>query len=142
MSSLSASTSPPLVITPFWHKVPTIMIVAGGVLGLIGVALPSLQLQFAFSYLMAFMFFLSFCLGGLFFVILHHLFDAGWSVPIRRINEHIACLLPVLAPLFLPILLFAKKIYPWMTVNPADDHALHAKLPLFTVPGFYIMAAI
>ena len=39
------------------------------------------------------MFFLSLVLGALFLVMVHHLFDAGWSVAIRRFCEHLACLL-------------------------------------------------
>ena len=27
-----------------------------------------------------------------------------------------------------------------MSINPATDHALKAKLPLFTIPGFYIVS--
>ena len=33
--------------------------------------------QFGYSWLFAYMFFLSFCLGALFLVLVHHLFDAG-----------------------------------------------------------------
>src|SRR5215475_4628061 len=74
---------------------------------------------FAFDWLLAFMFFLSLCLGALFLVIAHHLFDAGWSVPIRRFCEHIASLLfPWMLILFLPIALLARTLYSWMRENP------------------------
>jgi len=100
--------------------------------------------QFAFSWLLGFMFFLSLCGGALFLVMAHHLFDAGWSVPIRRFCEHIASLFfPWLALLFVPIVVFAKTLYAWMRENPHYmDHALKAKQPLFTMPGFYIVAII
>ena len=49
--------------------------------------------QFFMSYLTAYMFCLSLCVGALFLVFLHHLFDASWSVPIRRVTEQISCLL-------------------------------------------------
>src|SRR5678815_2787263 len=123
-----------------WRKIPFILIVAGGLLALIGAFVNTKQ--FAYSYLLAFMFYLSLCLGGLFLVLLHHLFDASWSVPIRRIEEHFGGLLPIMTALFLPIALFAKTIYPWMTANPNTDHALRSKLPLFTVPMFYVVAAL
>src|SRR4029078_8411672 len=95
--------------------------------------------------LWAYMFYLSICLGGLFLVIVHHLFDAGWSVPYRRFCEHIAKLtFPTMALLFIPIALFAKRIYPWMMEVKAGfaatDHALRAKQPLFTEKWFYIVA--
>ena len=115
------------------------LIAIGAIGGLIGAF--SLPKQFAHSYLLAFMFFLSICLGGLFLTIIHHLFDASWSVPIRRINEHLAFLLPVMGVLFIPIAILAPtEIYEWMRADVHADHALHAKQPLFTMGGFYGVA--
>src|SRR5262245_10948704 len=135
-----------------WRNVPEYLLIAGGaflVLGIIAVKAQSgadwgtaLVKQFGFSWLLAFMFFLSICLGGLFLVLVHHLFDAGWSVATRRFCEHIACLLPWMLIFFIPVALLAPELYPWMTRDPAHDHALHAKLPLFTKPMFYVVAAI
>lgn len=99
--------------------------------------------QFAYSYLVAFMFFLSLCLGALFLVLLHHLFDASWSVTIRRFLEHMAFLLPVMAVLFLPIALLAPQIYPWMSLDPTHmDHALRAKHAYLNKPMFYLRALL
>lgn len=123
-----------------WRPLPMWLMIIGGLGALIGWAVPSLRLQFAYSWLLAFMFFLSLCLGGLFLVLLHHLFDASWSVAIRRFEEHIAFLLPVMTVLFVPIAIFAPRIYPWMGIDPHTDHALHAKQPLFTTPMFYVVA--
>src|SRR5688572_33390621 len=125
--ALPHSPGAKLVIPPLWQKLPLILIALGGLGGVIGFFVPSLTKQFAHSYLLAFMFFLSLCLGGLFLVLIHHLFDAAWSVPIRRVAEHMAFLLPVMAILFIPIGFMAKPlIYNWMRA-PASDHALHAK---------------
>jgi hypothetical protein len=119
------------------------LIALGGLGSLIGALVPSLHKQFAYSWLLAFMFFLSLGLGGFFMVLVHHLFDASWSVAIRRFEEHLACLLPIMAFLFIPIAIFAPilPIYPWMHHNPATDEALRAKQPLFTIPMFYVVAA-
>ena len=123
-----------------WRNVPVILLVVGGVLSVIGwIGFPR---EFAYSWLLAFMFFLSISLGAMFLVLAHHLFDAGWSVPIRRFCEHIACILPWMIVPFIPIALMAKTIYSWMNSNPATDHALAAKQPLFTQPMFYIVSAI
>lgn len=131
---------PPLDLSK-WRNVPAILMAAGGALALLGFFFD--RQQFAYSWLLAFMFFLSLGLGALFLVIAHHLFDAGWSVPIRRFCEHIASLLfPWLALLFLPIALLAKTIYPWMSEKPPLDHSLQAKQPLFTAPMFYVVAAL
>jgi hypothetical protein len=119
-----------------WRNLPVILMAVGGVISVIGLAVD--RKEFAFSWLLAFMFFLSICLGALFLVLAHHLFDAGWSVPIRRFCEHIACLLPWMAIPFVVIAFFAKsQIYGWMNASPATDHALASKQPLFTVPAFY-----
>jgi hypothetical protein len=84
------------------------------------------------------MFCLSLCLGALFLVILNHLFDAQWMLPIRRFLEHLACqLFPTIAILWIPIGVLAPDIYQWMKSDPAADHALAAKYPLFTTNGFY-----
>jgi hypothetical protein len=130
-----------LVIDAKWRMLPKVLLIAGGVLGLIGAFVNTKQ--FAYSYLLAFMFFLSLCLGAMFLVMVHHLFDAAWSVPVRRVAEHMMFLLPVMGVLFIPIAILAKPvIYNWMQHDPHLDHALHAKHPLFTLPGFYIVAII
>lgn len=68
--------------------------------------------QFAFSWLVAFMFFLSIVLGSLFLTLMHHLFDAAWSTPIRRVLEHLACLaFPTMTVLFVPIALLRPQLY-------------------------------
>jgi hypothetical protein len=126
-----------------WRALPTWLMGAGGLLAFIGLLIS--PTRFGYSWLLAFTFFLSLCLGALFLVLMHHLFDAGWSVPIRRFCEHIACLAsPTMAILFIPIALLATRLYPWMgsELQEAPDHALHAKLPLFTRPGFYLIAAL
>jgi hypothetical protein len=124
-----------------WRQAPNCAIAMGLALALAG-ALINLK-QFGYSWLLAFMFFLSLTLGALFLVLMHHLFDAGWSVPIRRTCEHVACLAsPWLAVFFLPIALLASRLYPWMgpELQAAPDHALHAKWPLFTKPAFFLVA--
>ena len=125
---------------------PVVMMALGGILTLLG-ALVSFHknggVELGISWLLAFMFFLSIALGCLFLVLVHHLTDAGWSVGIRRFNEHIAALLfPQLALMFLPVALLAPKIYSWMTIDPATDNTVAAKLPVFTMPGFWIASAV
>lgn len=122
-----------------YRNVPVILLALGAVIALVGFIF--FRKQFAFSWLLSFMFFLSLSLGAMFLVMVHHLFDAGWSVAIRRFCEHIASLLfPWMALLFLPIALLAKNLYHWMDKAPVSDHALAAKQPLFTPSGFYIAA--
>lgn len=142
MSSHTANENLPALDLSKWRKVPTILIVVGGVLALLGAIFKTQQ--FGYSWLLAYMFFLSICLGGLFLVLVHHLFDAGWSVPIRRVNEHLAFLSVPMAILFIPIAILAPRIYPWMNklAHHETDHAILAKQPLFTFPMFYIVAGL
>jgi hypothetical protein len=124
-----------------WRKVPGILMVLGAVLSVIGVAIN--RAEFGFCWLLAFMFFLSVALGGLFLTMIHHLTDAGWSVATRRFCEHIGALLfPWLALLFMPVLILAPKIYHWMKLNPDTDRVLSVRWPLFTWPGFAIVSAV
>ena len=147
MSTHPPSANPPLDLSK-WAKVPNLLIAFGVIAAIAGLALDYTRhhdlRQFAFSWLVAFMFTLSLCLGSLFLVLAHHLFDAGWSVPPRRFLEHIAsALFPWMAILFVPIALLAKTIYPWMQVaDPHSDHAIAAKHPLFTTAGFYCVVVV
>ncbi len=105
---------------------------------------PTLAKQFAHSYLTAYMFVLSLCMGSLFMVFLHHLFDAAWSVSIRRVTEALASMLfPHMLVALLPIILLEKELYPWMSIaEPATDAALNAKKGLFNVPMFNILVPV
>jgi len=142
----SPSKTAPLDLSK-WAKLPGKLIGIGLVLTIIGLVVSYSRhhdfRQFGFSWLVAFMFVLSICLGALFLVLAHHLFDAGWSVPPRRFLEHIAsALFPWMAILFIPVAILAPKIYPWMSGDPHTDHAIHAKMPLFTTAGFYIVVVL
>ena len=142
MSSESTSTSDRAAIiqNASWRKWPTYALVGGGVLTFLGLILNSKQ--FMYSYLLAYMFCLSICLGSLILIILHHLFDAGWSVPTRRILENItAGLFPWMAVLFVPIAFFATNVYEWMSMDP-PDHALHNKEGYLNLTFFFIRAII
>src|SRR2546427_11849463 len=106
------STPAPLDLSK-WRNLPNWLMGVGGLGVLLGAAVPALRQQFAFFWLLAFMLFLSLCLGGVFLVLMHHLFDAGGAGPIRRFCEHLACLLPVMGILFLPIAVLAPEQNPW-----------------------------
>src|SRR5689334_17848726 len=110
---MNSHSSPEPFSLARWRNVPMLLMVGGGLLALLGLILS--PRQFGFCWLLAFMFYLSLALGALFLVIVHHLFDAGWSVAIRRFCEHISTLLfPCLLLLFIPIAVLAPKLYKWM----------------------------
>ena len=145
MSHDTKHLPPPLDLSD-WRKLPSVLMVVGGILSVAGAALSCRHndlREFGFSWLLAFMFYYSIALGALFLVMVHHLTDAGWSVGIRRFCEHLASLLfPWLAILFLPVGLLGTKIYKWMTLDSATNNLVAAKLPVFTTPGFWVASAV
>lgn len=85
--------------------------------------------RFGLAYVTSFAFLLSLSLGGLFFVMLQHLTLSGWSVAIRRPAEILAGNLPVLAVLFVPVLIMVwagtGEPYPW-ACSQAGGGSAHA----------------
>jgi hypothetical protein len=98
--------------------------------------------RFFFAYLLAFAFVLSLALGSLYFVLLHHLTNSGWSVVLRRIAELFAGTLPFLAVLGVPLLFGMGELYPWAHGAYAATHARAAYLnvPFFAVRGVIYFA--
>jgi hypothetical protein len=78
---------------------------------------------FSHAYLLAFVFYLTIALGALFFVILHHLAKAGWSVTLRRLAEALSGNILLLAILFVPIAFSLGDIYPWAKKSHSDQQA-------------------
>lgn len=97
--------------------------------------------QFAFSYLFAFVFFLTICMGGLFWTLVHHAVDAEWSVVVRRQMENLASLLVVMAVLFIPLVFVAPRLWYWMDKLPGQDILLDEKWPYLTKWFFWSRAA-
>ena len=97
--------------------------------------------QFAFSWLFAGSFFFTLLVGALFWVVIHHAVDAVWSVGIRRQLENIACLLPLLALLLLPLLLVAPRVWNWMAESPAHDHEFAEKAAYLNAGFFWVRTA-
>ena len=97
--------------------------------------------QFAFSWLFAFAFFFTICAGSLFWILVHHAVDADWSVVVRRQLENVAWLFPVIALLFIPIILNAPTLFKWMKIAPGVDPLLDGKAAYLNQPFFWIRAA-
>jgi hypothetical protein len=99
--------------------------------------------QFFFSYLTAFVFWLTLGLGGLFFVMLHHLVDAKWSVVLRRIAENLMRVTPIMVVFFIPLTLGLHELFHWTHADAvAADPILQSKEPYLNIPFFGIRAAV
>jgi hypothetical protein len=95
--------------------------------------------RFLFSYLHNYLYFLSITHGALFFVLVHHLSRAGWSVTVRRVAEVMAANVWIFALMFLPILAIVWSrsglVYPWTDPDYlAENPAVAAKAGYFNVP--------
>ena len=97
---------------------------------------------FFHSYLTAWGFSATIGVGGLFFVMLHHLVDATWSVVIRRIAENVMMALVMITPFFIPILFGLHDLYHWTHPDlVASDHILQGKAAYLNIP-FYIIRTV
>lgn len=99
--------------------------------------------QFFHSYLTAFVFWTSIALGGLFFVMLHHLVDATWSVVIRKFGESLMMALPFMALFAIPVLLGARELFHWTDPElVATDELLQGKSGYLNFTFFLIRTII
>src|SRR5687767_3299285 len=87
------------------------------------------RVRFLHAYLTAYVWAAGIVLGALFFVMLHHLARAGWSVVVRRIAEQIAGTMPLLAVLFVPIAVGHHDLYHhWVDMDAhPEDQVLQGK---------------
>jgi len=69
--------------------------------------------SFYSAYLIGFMFWLGLPLGCMAILMLYHLVGGKWGTVIRRILEAGMTTLPLMAILFIPILLNLRRLYPW-----------------------------
>src|SRR4029453_15164247 len=87
--------------------------------------------QFYHSYLFGYVFALDIALGALFWVLIHHVADAGWSVGLRRVYENMSRAIIPLAVLFVPVLvgIFPRNLHAWYSFvqgpEPAEGHLKH-----------------
>jgi hypothetical protein len=127
-----------------WNRIPAIG--AGlALVGVVGCAVLGMgnPKQFFFSWLVSFLFFLSLALGALFFVLIQYAAQGGWGIVLRRIGETVFATLPVMAVLFLPVLLGLHDLYEWSHPGITEQDALlHWKAPYLNVPFFLIRAAL
>src|SRR5688500_5317093 len=128
----------------WWNRLPVI----GAVAALLGAVLCAIlgfgnPKQFFFSWLVSFLFFLSLGLGALFFVLIQYASQGGWGIVVRRIGETTFATIPLMAALFIPVLLGMHHLYEWSHAGAAEhDALLRWKAPYLNVPFFLIRAAV
>jgi hypothetical protein len=102
--------------------------------------------RFFRSYLVAWQFWLGLPLGALGLLMIHNLTGGEWGLVIRRPLEAMAGTLPVMAVLFLPVLLGLGRLYEWTHGEHIEEehlrHAVEAKSAYLNVPFFLLRAGI
>lgn len=99
--------------------------------------------QFWHAYLIAFTYFTSISLGGLFFVVVLHLTGAHWGVVLRRLGEIIAMGIGLCGLLFIPIALLILSgdgaLYPWAAAEGkmGFENLAHEK-QIYLNHGFFV----
>ena len=99
-------------------------------IGLVGIAFTACGLfvsggqAVAMSWLVGVTYWTAIAIGMLMLILIHHIFDASWSVVLRRQFEHGLSAFKWLALLFLPLILVSVLgpkdiVWPWM--NPAGE---------------------
>src|SRR5687768_13973055 len=115
-----------------------------GVVLILAMLVPWNHDQFFEAYLIGWTFWTGIAVGSLALLLLQHLTGGGWGFVIRRILEASTRTLPVMAVLFIPILLGAHSLYHhWMDPEEVKKHAVVAvKTPYLNFPFFTIRAVI
>lgn len=134
-------TSPPapspilLALQQRWQRPALLIGGLGLLLALVGLVVD--RPQFWQSYLLAYLFWLEIGLGGLGFVLLHHLVGGRWSAQIRHPLEAAAGTLKLMALLFLPFIVGLTTLYPWLDADHvAATPLLQAKSGWLNLPFF------
>ena len=100
--------------------------------------------QFFQAYLLGWTFWTGIAVGSLALLMLQHLTGGGWGFVIRRVLEAATRTLPVMAILFLPIILGAHDVYHhWLDPKELAKHAVvNFKTPYLNLPFFIIRTVI
>jgi hypothetical protein len=115
-------------------KVNGILLVVGGLGTLLSLAYllgafgKESQKAFAYSWLFAFFFFFTITNGGIFWTMLQHISNSGWSVAVRRFFENLGSNVKWMAFFALPFLLIPNvqdALWEWMVIHKEAAHHAH-----------------
>jgi hypothetical protein len=121
-----------------------------GAIGAVGIALGLVTFGDHFadafwqSYLIGYIFWIGITLGALGILMIQHLTGGAWTMISRRVLEACTRTLPLMAVLFVPIVLNMDRLYPWVNPDPNDEsmqHVLHLK-GAYLNEGFFVIRAL
>ena len=117
-------------------------LVAGGI-GLAACALGFIfdRGHFFRSWLIAYLLFLGIALGSLALLMIQHLSGGAWGI-FRRIFEASSRTLPLMALLFLPIVLGMGSLYPWTHPDLVQQDEVLRHRTIYLNTGFFLVRAL
>lgn len=99
--------------------------------------------QFFRSYLFSYLFYIGLALGCMATAMLQYLSGGAWGLVLRRVTESAMRTLPLLAVLFIPVLIGIPRLYSWSHPEiVAADSILQHKHVYLNVPFFIIRTLI
>lgn len=120
------------------NRIQRIALIVGGVgivLLIVGAFLS--PAQFFQAYLKGYVFWTQIALGCLGILLIHHVAGGAWSAVIQRPLEAGALTLPLMAVLFIPLILGMQSLYIWAVPEiVAEDPLIQFKSPYLNVPFF------
>src|SRR5438477_9395884 len=135
-------TAPPVIKTIYQRSA-----IIGAIFAVISVILAVISPdEFYRGYLLGFMCWLGVALGSMAILMIRHLTGGGWGMVIRRILGAALRTLPLLAILFIPVILGMHKVYIWaQPLNQIADKHLREHLEditktYLTTNGFILRA--
>jgi hypothetical protein len=128
-----------------WKKpLPKRVTSLGWLLFFLGVALYALGYwtdarHAAFSNVINFLFLTSIAAGAIFLIAMDYISGSVWSVPMRRIIEFLAALIPLAALLALPSLFHLGDIYRWAGAASVATHAFSPSKQAYLSADFFVL---
>ena len=147
--SAAPARYPDLTAPPVVKTIAQRSLMVGVVFGLVAVILAFFRPeQFFRAYLLGFMCWLGVALGSMAILMIRHLTGGGWGMVIRRILGAAMRTVPLLALLFIPVILGIHKLYIW--AQPLDqvadkhlrEHLQNITQTYLTTKGFIVRAIV
>src|SRR5579871_1057875 len=139
--------SAPPVVNLIGRRSLAIGAVASVVAVILGLTNPTVFLR---GYLISYMDWLSVCLGAMVILMIRHLTGGGWGMVIRRILGAAMRTVPLLAVLFIPMIVAVLQHHVYIWAKPLDqvadkhlrDHLADITKTYLTTNGFIVRAII
>jgi hypothetical protein len=118
--------------------------IAGALLCVIGFLVPALggPFQFYRSYLWSYLLVLGLSLGPLAWLMLQYVTGGAWGVVIRRPCEAAARTIPLVALMFLPIVIGIPNLYPWSHADKVAASPMLQHKHLYLNVQFFLIRAV